>query len=386
MTLLQPRINYKLSANDYWTLISSFFKKESRPSNLEQLFINYEIHFFDKARNGLRFILQNIGIENARVGVQVLTCPTVIEAIYLAKCNPVFIDITSDYIISEIDLKNKLDSIDVLILTHTFGINANASEIKSILKNKILIEDCAHAFLTLDNDGHLVGNIGDFSLFSFGFGKFPTAISGGFICVSQTHAKKYNHLYNSLRESISISKQLTNIIKSIILPLLNKPFIYTFFTVKLKKRVPKPYFKPTNSKLQLAYYKSNKSLFLKKLINIYKYQAQQNKNATVLIEAATLNSNYISISNKLKDSNNFLLALQVDNADLFIETARKKGIEVGKQFVKTKEIIGYYGYKLGDCVNYEQIIKNLITLPTHYNYPTSKVTLLAKTLTNYKPI
>ena len=176
MTLLQPRINYKLSANDYWTLISSFFKKESRPSNLEQLFINYEIHFFDKARNGLRFILQNIGIENARVGVQVLTCPTVIEAIYLAKCNPVFIDITSDYIISEIDLKNKLDSIDVLILTHTFGINANASEIKSILKNKILIEDCAHALLTLDNDGHLVGNIGDFSLFSFGFGNVPNSI------------------------------------------------------------------------------------------------------------------------------------------------------------------------------------------------------------------
>ncbi len=384
--LIQPRINYKLNHSDYLAVIASYVKSGKDDVFLNELFKGYDILFFDKARNGLRFILENINIPEARIGIQPLTCPTVLEAIYLANCTPVFIDISDDYSISIESVQKKLNEIDVLIITHTFGIHANTLKLKEILKNKILIEDCAHALLSTNSYGKIAGSDADFSIFSFGFGKFPAAISGGFVCINNNKSDKYILSYTKSFEHPTIKKQLVNIIQSIVLPILNHKFVYTFITLKIKKRnhEKNSYSLPTKLALKISYLNSNKLLFFHQLRKITRNLQKQKNNGEILIEAIDKNS-FISSCLKLKNSNFFMLPVQVVNSNYFIQVCLKNGIEVGRHFVKTREIINSYGYNQGDCPNYEQLIINLVTLPTHYNYPDDKIKLLADIITNYKP-
>ena len=47
------------------------------------------------------------------------------------------------------------------------------NELKNIIKEKPLIEDCAHSFLS-KKSGKLTGTFGDAAIFSFGKAKFPS--------------------------------------------------------------------------------------------------------------------------------------------------------------------------------------------------------------------
>jgi len=385
--LIQPRINYKLKISDYLAFTKSFFKSNSENEFLNDLFEGYDILFFDKARNGLRFILENSGIQNAKVGVQPLTCPTVLEAIYLAKCTPVFIDISADYTISADSLQHKLSEIDILIVTHTYGINADTIKLKEILKEKILIEDCAHALLTTNSSGKIAGTAANFSVFSFGFGKFPVAISGGFVCINKKISDNYIQNYTKFFKKPTFKKQLINIIKSIVLPILSHKLIYTLLISKIKNRNKKrkSYKLPAKAAQQISYINSNKLLFFHQLRKIKKNLQKQKNNGEILVEAIDKNS-FISSCLRLKNSNFFMLPLQIVNSDYFIQVCLMNGIEVGKHFINTRQIIDYYGYNQGDCPNYEQLIINLVTLPTHYNYPNDKTKLMAEILISYKPV
>lgn len=384
--MLQPRINYKLDTSDYLALFSSFFKSEQEIAFLRNLYYDYDLLFFDKARNGLRFILENIGIPNARIGIQPLTCPTVLEAIYLANCKPVFIDISNNYVISADILEKKIDEIDVLIVTHTFGINAEALKLKELLKEKVLIEDCAHGFLTESSSGKVVGTDGDFSIFSYGFGKFPTAVSGGFICINKSKSDKYIRIYQNLVQTTAFISQVINVIKSLIFPILNTSLIYTIFTSKIKKNdnLKLSYILPSNKTIKINHYKPNKAILFNQLRQISQSILKQKKNGKLLLSSIEQNNQEFTLSDKIKNSNFFILPIQVKKPDVLMQICSENGIEIGKHFVKTRIVIDYFGYTAGECPNYEQLIKNLVTLPTHYKYPANKTKLLADILTNYK--
>ena len=70
------------------------------------------------------------------------------------------------------DLKIKVGDIDSLIITHTFGFPEKIDEIKNIVGKKIIIEDCAHSFLSKTN-GVNTGNLADAAIFSTGLAKYP---------------------------------------------------------------------------------------------------------------------------------------------------------------------------------------------------------------------
>lgn len=384
--MLQPRINYKLQTLDYWVLLTSFFRSNPDLSYLNQLFSEHDILFFDKARNGLRFILEIIAAPGTRVGVQPLTCPTVLEAIYLAKCKPIFIDISDNYLITENTLKKRIEDIDILIVTNTFGLTADTFSLKKILKEKILIEDCAHSFLSRTSSGGYSGANSDFALFSYGFGKFPTAISGGFICVKKGISSDFVEKYNNLLQKPKKIIIFINIMSAIILPILNSKLIYNIVTLKLKHvKNKKKYSLPIISKQNIYYFKSNIFVLTQQLKKISIYLQKQKKNGQILLHAVENNKVLFKVSEYSDLSNFFMLCMQVENSELFIHDCYEHGIEVGRHFVKTREIIDMYEYNIGDCPTYEYLIKNLVSLPVHYNFPDAKINLLAKIITNYKP-
>ena len=100
---------------------------------------------FNTARTGLRLLLSSISNKPLKVGVQAFTCHTVFQAIKKSDHNSVFIDVNNDFQLCLVDLVAKIDDLDVLIITHTFGFPEQVEKIKEIAKNVIIIEDCAHS-------------------------------------------------------------------------------------------------------------------------------------------------------------------------------------------------------------------------------------------------
>ena len=100
--------------------------------------------FFSSGRGSLKWLLSNIRElkqKALRVGIQAFTCQVVPQAILESNNIPVFFDISSKYYTTLISNIN-FDDIDVLILTHLFGIpNPDYFKICEICKKKT---DCCH--------------------------------------------------------------------------------------------------------------------------------------------------------------------------------------------------------------------------------------------------
>ncbi|OIP84270.1 MAG: hypothetical protein AUK44_03235 [Porphyromonadaceae bacterium CG2_30_38_12] len=378
-----PRINYKLDATDYLTLFSSYFRKAPDLSALNNLLGTRDFLFFDHARTGLRFILENKLEPNSRVGIQPLSCPTVMEAIYLANCKPVFVDIDTNFAISPETLLEKIENIDALILTHTFGVPAQVEKIKELLNGKLLIEDCAHSFLTTTKMNNLTGSIGDYSLFSFGFGKFPNAIRGGFVKVNKNDPDLIIKYQQVIKKS-TIKFEITNLLRTLVLTILNSPTIYGLITHKIKKNKKlKSYQLPKVTPIDVYVPHANLFVFASHLKNIKESLTTQISNGNNLL-ATMFEIKNIQISPLVKSGNYFMLPILVANPDNIIKTCEKFGIEIGKHFVKSRFIIDKYGYVEGTCPTYENIIKKLVTLPCHYNYPKLQLLKLQQIMKEYK--
>src|SRR3989338_2120634 len=138
-------------------IFSGFFRHKHDFSK----YIPRKMNFVGSGRAGLWLILKDI----KSVGIPSFTWKVVLDSILTSKTKPDFID---SGIIPEIeDYKG-----EALILPYHFGFLPDIDKIRKICKknNVILIEDCAQA-LGAKYKGELVGNFGDYSVFSFGISK-----------------------------------------------------------------------------------------------------------------------------------------------------------------------------------------------------------------------
>lgn len=383
MKLIQPRLNYKLSLKDYLIAFTALFSNKKKKSEyLNKLFDSDKLFFFAHARSALQIALLTLP-KNSKVGVQPFTCHTVLEAIENANCKVVFIDINDQLVIDVENLKLRLPEIDALIVTHTFGFPVNVKEIKSLLKDKLLIEDCAHAFLSRYNN-EIVGKLGDFAIFSYGFAKFPSAVQGGWLLVNNNKYDielKYKSILNP-----GILYEIKVFLNSIVFPFLNSRFFYTLITQKLKNRRNKirNYTKELSLVDQIK--KSpgtGLAIFENQLNKIGSSLSSQKINGSMILKELKKNSNF-SICQNVEGMNFFMIPVKVDNPDHFIAYAKDKGIEIGKHFVQSKYIISSFGYSNNDCENYENIIDKIVTLPCHYNYPKKHIQELQQIIRLYK--
>jgi len=359
---LIPRLNYKFSLKDVLINLKGIFKKDVPAPVLKDFFYSSDIYFLDYARTGLFLILRSLGLEkNSKIGVISYNCHTVFNSIKQAHFTPVFIDVNDDFTINLKDLASKSHEFDVLIVTHLFGIPADIKLIKAKFPEKIIIEDCAHSFLSNNASGNFVGNDGDFSVFSLGFSKFPAVGRGGFIVINNSKFKS------------SIEKELINIAKysyleeaylvfyKILMNFIHKPIIYNYLTYKIKKNKSIDYSEIDKKLIVKQIPKPELYLYSSKIKNVLKLKEIQNKNS-ILIKKS------ISLPETSNGKNDFMIPVLIKKErDKIISLGIEQGVELGKHFSNSIEWAKIFGYQTGDCPNAEKISQNIITIPCHYN-------------------
>ena len=120
------------------------------------------------------------------------------NAVVSSGAKPILADIDESLNISIDSIKKRITSkTKAIIPVHFGGLSCNIREIKKIARkhNLKIIEDCAHAFGTFENDKH-VGTFGESGCFSFYPTKNITTIEGGMII---TDSKKLYTKLTSLR-------------------------------------------------------------------------------------------------------------------------------------------------------------------------------------------
>ena len=376
---MYPRLNYKLDVSSFISLINPLNINKSQATNLDIFFPDNRIFTINNARSGLKTILSMF--KGSVVGVQAFTCPTVLEAIESAGCVIHFIDINKHFCLDIDSLKKESNKIDILIITHTFGYAVNIDEIKPFLKGKILIEDCAHSFLLKKNSDY-TGTKADFSIFSFGFGKFPNAVTGGFIMCNNS---EFNLIFNQKFEEITSRRLISEIIdrcKSLANIFLHNWFIYSIFTQKFKDFITNNEYHKSEIKKTYKAYSFSIDILNKTLQKIGYYLEIQINNAIKIEQSAKSNAKF-EIPHNAIETNGFMYLLNVEKPNELIRYAKKHGIEFGKHFYKSKYIINEFGYKQGQCANYELLIEKYVTIPCHYNYPQKAISKIVKILKEY---
>ena len=167
--------------------------------------------FFNSGASSLLFFLNLFGTKK-RVGLQVFTCSTVLDVIQMAEDRVVLMDIDKDYFTTTYDIVEKhIDSIDILILSHLFGIpNPDYLRIKQLcqLRGVVLIDDLCQTFHAKIG-GYFLEDLSDNYFYSFFYDKPISATSGGMLKLSDDLYTKAFDVYNALeKESDSRGKLL----------------------------------------------------------------------------------------------------------------------------------------------------------------------------------
>jgi dTDP-4-amino-4,6-dideoxygalactose transaminase len=144
-------------------------------------------YFFNKGRTALEFYLtvaKKRLNKSLNILLQDFNCNVVIDAILKSGNNALLTDINLiDFSIDFNTIKENINSIDIIILTHYQGIpNKDYISIIELCKqnNIIVIEDMAHTYKsTIDNVE--VGTLGDVSIYSYAFDKPFSCYTGGLL-------------------------------------------------------------------------------------------------------------------------------------------------------------------------------------------------------------
>ena len=162
---------------------------------------------------------------------------------------------------------------------------------------------------------------------------------------------------------------------------MHKRIIYTMLTSKMKMRKFR-YRKPVIGNEIYREYKSSRAVLDSLLTDITQLSDKQQNNEKVLRAALTKNKSF-RICQPSEGRNGFMLPVLVNNPDHFIVFAKKNGIEIGRHFYRSKDIVPHYFYVKRECENYEKVINKLVLLPTHYNYPEQQLKKLINIIERY---
>jgi perosamine synthetase len=377
---LIPRFKYTYRFIDVFRSFALLFSKNFARDVLTEYFNTENIFFSNAGRTSLRIALTSLGLKpNAKIGVQVYNCETVFHSIKSAGYSPVFIDVTNDFILDVNDLERKKAGLDALIFTNTFGITTNIEEIKKITQDIPIIEDCAHSLLSRTEDGPS-GTLSDISIFSIGYGKNPSIGDGGFIVCNN---KKY---LNSIKDEIKrlpkpgFILEIGAILKNYIWSIAHKRPFYGFITFHFKKNREKRNTIQNKGKKEYQAYKVNEGLFIenfRRYIKLNQLKKDKVKYFYRNIEFASKQSSDIC------NQNNYIIGLLSNHRDGLVDVLLENGFESGKHFHKSVNSAMLYGYIKGSCKNAESVVKNIFTVPVHYDIKYKKLDQLCRILNSY---
>jgi dTDP-4-amino-4,6-dideoxygalactose transaminase len=188
--------------------------------------------YFSSGRAALKWLLFNLKIKNNKtlnIGVQAFTCPTVIGAILSSGNTPIFYDISQRYF-TTLYRDINFSKIDVLILTHLFGI-PNPDYLKIVERCKedkiYLLDDLAQT-VGACLGGRKVGYDSNAAIYSFGFDKPISCYRGGLLRVNETGGMEdiIMQYYNVSNEDPRNDGR--DLLKLFLYYMLNEPIYYRY--------------------------------------------------------------------------------------------------------------------------------------------------------------
>lgn len=293
-------------------------------------------------RSGIQLALQALDLKpQTGVGMLVYNCHTVMNAIWQAGCKPIFVDITESMTIDMEDLARKREQMQVLIVTHLFGIVNDVKEIKKRYPDLIVIEDCAHCF------AHEID--GEFGVYSVGQGKFPSIGDGGILVAKSDELRvKFEELYNALPE-YSKKQERKLYLRLWMKAMMYSPCLY-WLTRRLKGKRGE-----MNVLEEVTIRKMSRGI-----ANILVH-----KRTDYTIEMQERKQRAQQIENALIGENAFMAVVKCENpAELKVAYATK-GVETETHFKHCIEWEEQFGYKRGTCSKAEYLTEHLLMIPTY---------------------
>ena len=241
-----------------------------------------ELYFFNSGRAALKFLL-SLKFKNKKIGIQNFTCSIMKDVIIETKNIPVILDINRELFSTSLDEIKKYE-IDVLILTHLFGIpNAEYFKIKEycIEKNIFLIDDLSQTIFS-EVDNKVIEKYSDYYIYSFAFDKPISSLEGGALHIPAE--ENFMDRYNAIPKTSEFKGYLNlkifylyySILKSklLVLERTNTYFercLYYIFTINFAKK----------NKIIKFFYRYKVNLFIFKIENKIKKIFYKNKNIKI---------------------------------------------------------------------------------------------------------
>lgn len=379
-----PRANVEFTFSDMIYALNKIHNDEMEEMTIKKIGNIYgvdknSVFLTNTGRTALYLILRALNLKKgARIGVQLFSCPVVFEAIIQVGYKPVFLEIDSNtFTLDIIQLKSLEKKIDALIVIHTFGNPADMNSILNIMKDKPIIEDCAHGIYSKYKN-KFVGTIGDASFFSYGPGKNLSAGGGGALIINNSNKFKI-----SIEDLIKDFKEPTlkdefkfilfNYIKSLF---YRKPW-YGLFAFGLAKKFDSQLDFQDKTSFNIKKIDNPNIAIIYRRLNSFKKQiASQQKNIEIL-EKVMKELKIKTIKPTLNSKPLYYLYPMVfldshKRNDMY-DRLKMHGIDSLKFYGDTPRIARkLYGYN-GECKLTENTLNKLLVLPTYY-YINSKIT------------
>ena len=298
-------------------------------------------YMLNHCRSGLVLALQALGLKpQTGVGMMVYNCHTVMNAIWQAGCKPVFVDVTDSMTIDMEDLARKRKQMQVLIVTHLFGIVNDVKEIKRRYPDLIVIEDCAHCF------EHEIE--GEFGVYSVGQGKFPSIGDGGILKVKGERLKVIGELYCTL-PSYSRKQEAKLYLRLWMKAMMYSKGLY-WLTCRLKKGKSKAVVPTVIPVMRMS----------RGIANMI---TNKREGYSIVVQARIRNAQ--QVENALIGENAFMAVVRCEEPEKLKAEYAARGVETETHFKHCIEWARVFGYNDGSCPNAEKLTQRLLMIPTY---------------------
>lgn len=345
---------------------------------------NYNIIILGRARTGIYLSVKKIiqNKKNNTILIAPYTIPDVINMIKIAGGNPEFLDFERKSTSLDINfLKKKLRSKPAaLIITHYSVNEKNYEQIFKLCKKyKVkIIEDSAISIGGYSGKKKIpINSLSDFSIFSFSAFKFLNFFYGGLLAI------KNKKDFNLINKEVINWKKLDNysyfkkFLEVLFFQFFTNKIIFNFLTVKIYKirnylgfnKSSKKYTNYKIGKIDKTYFTKPSNLFYQEISNKMKFfkinQSHRRKISNIYYNYLKHMSIPHDITlNQINNSSAIHYLIYHKHSDKIKRRLLNNNFDVGKIFYENCSFLfGKRKFKKNN--NIDDLVKNIILLPTH---------------------
>lgn len=319
-----------------------------------------------KGRQALELALRRSGLPaGSRVGINGFTCYVVYQAVENAGLEPVFVDVAKNSLHFDATKLEKAKNLKAIIVQNTLGLPVDVAPIEKHCKKNdlLLIEDLAHSFGAVYEDGRDAGTVGTLAMLSFSQDKQQDVVAGGALI----DHRKQTAVDTSL-QSAGLWTRAKNRAYPFWSCVIRTGYSlgvgkYIHFTLKKLHLLSTPMsdnaqglatMTPLAARLLKSRLKdqTNELVHRRTIAAIYQKELPKNLQYSVVGEPSFLR-----------------FPLRVNKPAKLIAKLKEHEMYFGDTWydapIAPKRYLTQTNYEAGDCPNAEMVVKHIINLPTH---------------------